>query len=66
MRPDGFAWSIAAGPATLRYTANVRDNVWTEVGERIVDGQPPVRTFEMSLRRVGDTDWPAGSAVPAR
>ena len=63
VRPDGFTWSIPAGPATLRYTATVRDGVWTEIGERLVDGKPPVRSFEMTLRRIGDTDWPAGSAV---
>lgn len=66
VRPDGFTWSIPAGPATLRYTATVKDGVWTEVGERIVEGQAPLRTFEMTLRRIGDTDWPAGSAVSAR
>ncbi len=66
VRPDGFTWTIPAGPATLRYTANVKDGVWTEVGERLVDGQAPVKTFEMSRRRIGDTDWPAGGAVAAR
>jgi hypothetical protein len=48
----------------LRYTATVRDGVWTEIGERIVEGKPPVRTFEMRLKRIGSTDWPAGGAVP--
>ena len=43
VRPDGFAWSIPAGPATLRYTATVKDGVWTEIGERVVDGQPRSR-----------------------
>jgi hypothetical protein len=64
VRPDGFTWSIKAGPATLRYTATVKDGVWTEIGERVVEGQPPVRTFEMTLRRIGSTDWPAAGAVP--
>lgn len=66
VRPDGFTWSIPAGPATLRDTATVKDDVWTEVGERLVEGHAPVKTFEMSLRRVGDTDWPAGNTVPGR
>lgn len=66
VRPDGFTWTIPAGPARLRYTATVKDGVWVEVGERLVEGQAPVKTFEMSLRRVGDTDWPAGGAVPAQ
>lgn len=64
VRPDGFTWTIKAGPATLRYTATVKDGVWFEIGERIVEGQAPVKTFEMTLRRIGSTDWPAGGAVP--
>jgi hypothetical protein len=64
VRDDGFTWSMPAGPGvTLRYTATVRDGVWTEVGERIVEGQPPARTFEMTLKRIGTTDWPAGGAM---
>jgi hypothetical protein len=66
VRSDGFTWSIRAGPATLRYTATVRDGVWTEVGERILEGQQTVRTFEMTLRRIGSTDWPGAGAVPAK
>ena len=66
VRPDGFTWSIPAGPATLRYTSTLKDGVWTEIGERLVEGQAPARMFEMSLRRIGDTDWPAGNPVPGR
>jgi hypothetical protein len=62
--PDGFAWSIAAGPATIRYTATVKDGVWTEVGERLAAGAPPVRIFEMTLRRIGDAGWSRDN-VPA-
>lgn len=65
VRADGFTWSVNMGPATLRYTATVKDGTWVEVGERIVEGQAPVKTFEMTLRRVGATDWPAaGSVLP--
>jgi hypothetical protein len=66
VRPDGFTWSIKAGPATLRYTATVKDGVWVEIGERLVEGQLPVKTFEMTLRRIGSTDWPAAGAVPPK
>ena len=66
VKADGSAWSIKAGPATLRYTATLKDGLWTELGKRIVAGQAPVKTFEMSLRRIGNTDWPAGGAVPAK
>ena len=62
--PNGFTWSIKAGPATIRYTATVTDGVWSEIGERIVEGQQPAKIFEMTLRRVGNTDWPAAGAVP--
>ena len=39
------------------------DGVWTEIGERIVEGQPPMRIFEMRLQRIGSTDWPEAGAV---
>lgn len=66
LTPGGFSWSIKAGPATLRYTATVKDGVWHEIGERITEGHAPVKTFEMSLQRLGSTDWPAAGAVPAK
>ena len=37
-----------------------------EVGDRIVADRDPLRIFEMTLRRVGDTDWPAANAIPPR
>ena len=61
---DGFTWEVPAGPATLRYAATVRDGVWHETGERVVAGQAPVRFFEMTLRRIGDSRWPAAGSVP--
>ena len=60
---DGFSWEIPAGPATIRYSAVVKDGVWHEVGDRIAAGQAAVRFFEMKLTRVGDTDWPAAGAI---
>lgn len=61
---DGFVWEIPAGPAmTIRYTAVIKDGTWHEVGDRIVPGKDPVRIFEMTLKRIGDTNWPAGGAV---
>jgi len=61
--PDGFVWEIPAGPMTIRYTATVKDGAWREVGDRILPGKEPVRFFEMNLKRVGDTTWPAAGAV---
>ena len=61
----GYVWEIPAGPATIRYTATLKDGLWTEVGDRIVGDNPPQRFFEMNLTRMGDSDWPvAGSLTP--
>ncbi len=60
---NGYTWEIPAGPATIRYTATVADDAWHEVGDRIVPGQAPMRFFEMTLARVGDTDWPGANPV---
>lgn len=61
----GFTWEIPAGPMTIRYEATIGDGSWSEVGTRISPGRDPVRFFEMTLTRVGDTDWPeAGMLGP--
>jgi len=63
---DGFVWEIPAGPMTIRYTAVIKDGTWKEVGDRISAGQEPVRFLEMTLTRLGDSDWPAAGAVPPK
>jgi hypothetical protein len=63
---DGYVWEIPAGPMTIRYTATVKGDAWKEVGERVAPGQAPVQFFEMNLKRVGDTDWPAAGAIPMK
>ncbi len=60
---DGYTWEITAGPAVIRYTAVIKGDVLQQVGERIVAGGEPVRIFEMTLKRVGDSDWPAAGAI---
>ncbi|MEO7245868.1 MAG: DUF1579 domain-containing protein [Rubrivivax sp.] len=60
---DGYTWDIPAGPMTIRYTAVIRGGVLTEVGDRLQAGKEPVRFFEMNLKRVGDTEWPAAGAI---
>jgi len=60
---DGFYWEIPAGPTTIRYTAVVGNGTWREVGDRIVPGRDPIRFFEMTLTRIGDSGWPAAGAV---
>jgi len=65
--PDGFIWTIPAGPnAMIRYTAVIKGDSWVEYGEFIAEGRPPMKFIEMTLKRIGDTDWPAAGAVPAK
>ena len=64
---DGYAWQIPAGPGvTIKYVATIKDGTLTEVGDRVVAGKDPQRIFEMHLKRVGDTDWPAAGAIGLR
>jgi hypothetical protein len=63
---DGYVWEIPAGAMTIRYTAVIKDGTLREVGDRIMPGKEPVRFFEMNLKRVGDSNWPAAGAVSPR
>ena len=63
LSPDGYTWDIPAEPMTIQYTAVIKDGEWREVGDRIVPGKDPVRFFEMNIKRVGDSDWPAAGAI---
>lgn len=63
---DGYTWDIPAGPMTIHYTAVVKDGTWHEVGDQIAPGKEPVRFFEMTLKRIGDTDWPSAGAIPPK
>lgn len=64
--PDGYKWEIPAGPMTIRYTAVIKDGTLREVGDQIRPGKEPVRFFEMTLKRVGDTNWPAEGAISSK
>jgi hypothetical protein len=63
LTPDGYTWDIPAGPMTIHYAAVIKDGVWHEVGDRMMPGKDPVRFFEMTVKRVGDTDWPVAGAI---
>lgn len=64
---DGYSWEVPAGPgATIRYTATIGDGTLREVGYLVAGNAPPRQIFEMNLRRIGDTSWPAGDPVPMR
>lgn len=36
---DGYTWEIPAGPATIRYTAVIKNGTLHEVGDRIMPGK---------------------------
>ncbi len=61
---DGYAWEIPAGPMKIRYTAVIKPDSWREIGEQIAPGKEPVQFFEMNLKKIGDTAWPAAGAIP--
>ena len=63
---DGYIWTIPAGGATIRYTAVIKDGRWREIGEYLIEGQPPRQFFEMNLVRVSDSNWPTAGAVPPK
>ena len=61
---DGYRWEIPLGPAgRIRYVATIKGGELYEVGDRIAPGGASLRIFEMRLKRIGDTDWPAAGAV---
>ncbi|MDQ6685098.1 MAG: DUF1579 domain-containing protein [Pseudomonadota bacterium] len=61
---NGYAWEIPLGPAgTMRYRATIENGELVEVGDRVVAGREPARVFEMRLKRIADTEWPAGGAI---
>lgn len=60
---EGFKWVLDRGKMKIVYTATVKDGVWHEVGVRHMEGQEPIQFFEMTLKRLGDTDWPAADPV---
>jgi hypothetical protein len=66
LRPtaDGYVWEVPAGPgAIIRYTTVIKNNRYHELGERIAGGGAPMKVFEMTLERVGDSDWPEAGAI---
>jgi hypothetical protein len=68
IRPTGHGFTLEypQGGATVRFTINAENGVWREVAEQRTGAQTPVRFLELTLRRVGATDWPAAGAVPPR
>jgi hypothetical protein len=60
---DGYRWEIPLPSGRVRYVASVSADELREVGDLVIEGREPVRIFEMRLKRIGATDWPAAGAV---
>jgi hypothetical protein len=61
---SGFVWEIPSPYDPVRYVHTVRNGHWHQVGIRTPAGRASQRFVEVDLERTGDTDWPAGGAVP--
>lgn len=62
---DGFRWEIQAGPnMKIEYVATVKDGLWTEIGHRIPKDGQPVKFIEFTVKRLGDSAWPATGVIP--
>jgi len=60
----GYVWSVPAGPnARMIYTAHFDDDVWQQTGQYTPEQGEPRQTFQMTLTRTSNTDWPAGDPV---
>lgn len=67
VEPDGYSWEVPAGPgAVIRYKATIAGGAWKEVGFRVAGEAPPLQIFEMNLKRVSNTNWPAADPVPMK
>lgn len=67
VEPDGYSWEMPAGPgAVIRYKATIGNSAWKETGFRVAGEALPIQIFEMNLKRVSDTRWPAGDPVPMK
>lgn len=59
----GYVWEIPTSTGTVRYEGGFDGETWREVGHLVREGQPPLETFRMELKRVDNTDWPAGGTL---
>jgi hypothetical protein len=66
LSPTGFSLEYPAGKDKIRFTVGVANSTWTEIAERISPGKAPVRFIQLTLRRLQNTDWPAGGSLPSR
>jgi hypothetical protein len=62
----GFTLEYPDGAATVRFTIAVTGESWHEVAERRLPGAEPFRFLELTLQRLGNTEWPAAGIVRPR
>lgn len=69
----GSAWTILPSGEKHDITQTERIGLFLDGSVRVMEGRgydsegkDPVRFFEMTLKRVGDSDWPAAGAIPAK
>ena len=43
----GYVWEVPAGPGVMRFTADITDSTYHEVGDFVMPGMAPMRSFEM-------------------
>ncbi len=60
----GYVWSLPAGPgARMVYSATFDGDTWHQTGAYTPAEGPARQTFEMTLTRIGESDWPAANPV---
>lgn len=51
----GMIWGFEDGRGgKIRYTITIKDDIWTEIGEYLVEGQPARQFFDMTVKRVAE------------
>ena len=61
---NGFKLEYPVEDAMIHFTVAIANGVWSEVAERWTKGKDPVRFLELTLQKVGETDWPGAGTVP--
>lgn len=60
--PTGYYFEVAGpdGKGVRRVIITISPTQWAEQVYDRVEGRPPAKVFEMTLPRVGESDWPLG------
>ena len=66
LKDNGFDWFIERGPVKIRYETRRKGAQWHETGFMALGDRPETKFFEMTLDRIGASDWPATTPVPWR